>query len=136
MNFDYCEGKIHVIKAGDTLYSISRMHRVPLAMILRANPYVDVYNLQVGDEICVPVPVTAPEPIPQPLPTPERPPEGGMAVLEYLTVEGDDIQKVLNEFQISLEDLLKFNDLMDMKLVPGIRLKIPQTPENNRNCCR
>lgn len=136
MNFDYCEGQIHVIKAGDTLYSISRMHRVPLAMILRANPYVDVYNLQVGDEICIPVPLAAPGPGPLPLPTPEVPPETGIPVLDYLTVEGDDIQKILDEFQISLEDLLKFNDLSDMKLVPGIHLKILQILDNNGNCCR
>lgn len=34
---------------------ISRKYRVPLALILRANPYVDVYNMQIGQEICVPV---------------------------------------------------------------------------------
>ena len=49
-----CNGTKYVIKKGDTLYSISRRYNVPLALILRANPYVDVYNLQIGDEICVP----------------------------------------------------------------------------------
>lgn len=136
MNFDYCEGQIHVIQAGDTLYSISRMHQVPLAMILRANPYVDVYNLQVGDEICIPVPIAAPGPGPIPLPTPEVTPETGIPFFDYLTVDGDDIQKILNEFQISLEDLLKFNDLEDMKLKPGIHLKILKLPGNNENSCR
>lgn len=46
---------VHVIKQGETLYQLSRRYRVPLALILRANPYVDVYNLQVGQEICIPV---------------------------------------------------------------------------------
>lgn len=124
MNFDYCEGQIHVIKAGDTLYSISRMHNVPLAMILRANPYVDVYNLQVGDEICVPIPLPVPGTGPMPLPTPEVVP-GSMAT-SYMVQEGDNIQKILNDFQISLEDLLKFNDLETMYLQPGICLKIQQ----------
>ena len=55
MNYKYCNGITHTIKQGDTLYSISRKHKIPLAMILRANPYVDVYNLKVGDTICVPV---------------------------------------------------------------------------------
>ncbi|SET05373.1 LysM peptidoglycan-binding domain-containing protein [[Clostridium] polysaccharolyticum] len=50
----YCNGTKYVIKKGDTLYSISRRYDVPLAMVLRANPYVDVYNLQIGDEICIP----------------------------------------------------------------------------------
>ena len=55
MNYEFCDGMTHTIKKGDTLYSISRMHDVPIAMIMRANPYVDVYNLQVGDTICIPV---------------------------------------------------------------------------------
>lgn len=50
----YCNGTKYVIKKGDTLYSISRKYDVPLALVLRANPYVDVYNLQIGDEICIP----------------------------------------------------------------------------------
>ena len=50
-----CRGILHIVKKGDTLYKISKMHGVPLSRIMYANPYVDVYNLQVGDEICVPV---------------------------------------------------------------------------------
>lgn len=55
MNYDYCDGMIYTIKKGDTLYNISRSKQVPLSMLLRANPYVDVYNLQVGDTICIPM---------------------------------------------------------------------------------
>ncbi len=55
MNKRYCNGMVHVIKQGETLYQLSRRYRVPLALILRANPYVDVYNLQPGQEICIPV---------------------------------------------------------------------------------
>ena len=55
MNQRFCNGMIHVIRSGDNLYQLSRRYRVPLALILRANPYVDVYNLQIGETICVPV---------------------------------------------------------------------------------
>ena len=55
MNRRYCNGMVHVIKPGDTLYQISRYYRIPMAMLLRANPYLDVYNLQVGQEICIPM---------------------------------------------------------------------------------
>lgn len=50
-----CQGMLHIVAEGDTLYKISRQYGVPLARIMYANPYVDVYNLQAGDEICVPV---------------------------------------------------------------------------------
>lgn len=51
----HCNGIMHTVRSGDTLYSISMEHQVPLELLLRANPYVDVYNLQVGETICVPV---------------------------------------------------------------------------------
>lgn len=49
-----CPGVIHVVKKGDTLYEISRMHHVSVQRIMFANPYVNVYNLQIGDELCIP----------------------------------------------------------------------------------
>ena len=52
MNHEYCNGHMHMIKKGDTLYALSRRYHVPLEVMLRANPYVDVYNLQPGQEIC------------------------------------------------------------------------------------
>ncbi|CCZ42652.1 lysM domain [Clostridium sp. CAG:122] len=55
MNYDTCDGMTYTIKQGDTLYGISRKYDVPLAMILHANPYEDVYRLNVGDTICIPM---------------------------------------------------------------------------------
>lgn len=49
-----CPGFLHIVQKGDTLYLLSRRYRVPLWAILFANPYVNVYNLQIGDEICIP----------------------------------------------------------------------------------
>lgn len=50
-----CTGIIHVVKKGDTLYKIGKMHGVSVSALMYANPYVNIYNLQVGDELCVPV---------------------------------------------------------------------------------
>ena len=50
-----CPGLIHVVIEGDTLYKISQYHHVSVTDILLANPYVNVYNLQIGDELCIPV---------------------------------------------------------------------------------
>ena len=49
--YDNCRGLAYTIKSGDTLYGISKKYNVPLALILRANPYVDIYNLQVGEKL-------------------------------------------------------------------------------------
>ena len=51
MKQTFCNGMVHVIKEGETLYQLSRMYRVPVSLLLRANPYVDVYNLQPGQTV-------------------------------------------------------------------------------------
>lgn len=50
-----CTGLIHVVEKGDTLYRLSREYHVSVSDLMYENPYVNVYNLQVGDELCIPV---------------------------------------------------------------------------------
>lgn len=53
--YNSCGGIVYTIKEGDTLYSISGRFQVPIALILRANPLADIYNLQVGARLCIPM---------------------------------------------------------------------------------
>lgn len=78
MNYEYCDGMTHTIKKGDTLYEISRAHNVPLSLLLRANPYVDVFNLQVGDTLCIPTKKPPERPFPMPGVSPGMRPRDGM----------------------------------------------------------
>ena len=48
------QNRIHVVEPGDTLYLIGKKYGVTVSAIMYANPYVDVYNLQMGDEIYIP----------------------------------------------------------------------------------
>ena len=79
-NYDRCIGFEHVIKKGDTLYKISKQYNVKVSALILANPYVNIYNLQVGDTICIPrirpivVPVVPGRPMPEDRP-PMRPEE-------------------------------------------------------------
>lgn len=45
---------IHVVKAGDTLYMIAKQHNVTLEALMEANKSIDPYNMQIGQEICIP----------------------------------------------------------------------------------
>ncbi len=51
-----CNGIIHRIQQGDTLYRLSQSYKVSVEDIMDANPYIDVYNLPVGGQLCIPVP--------------------------------------------------------------------------------
>lgn len=148
MNFQYCEGTIHVVEEGDTLYKISKMHEVPLALIMRANPYVDVYNLKIGTEICVPLVMERPQnnnsrPITMPvtreesgeqsqqsqirqITMPGLTPDMEESIVSYVVKENDTLQGILEQFEISSEDLLKFNTSNGIQLKPGSILIIPE----------
>lgn len=115
MNYNTCVGRRHIIRSGDTLYKISRMYGVPLALILRANPYVDVYNLQVGDTICIPGAVGQ---IP-------------IGIITYLVKEQDTLNDILDRFQIDLDDLLEYNKNGSIMIKPGTTLQIPANGRND-----
>lgn len=105
---------VYVIKRGDTLYSISRENNVPLALILRANPYADIYNLRVGDELCIPVmnPVT------------------WSNVTSYVTEDGDSLQSIMDKFGLGLDEIMQFNNLDEIMINPGTTMQIPTYEED------
>ena len=49
-----CNGFTHTIEKGDTLYLLGKKYKVRVSALMFANPYLDIYNLQVGDQICIP----------------------------------------------------------------------------------
>lgn len=99
----------YTIQCGDTLYSISRHYNVPINQIMDANPLVNVYDLNAGETICIPVSI----------------PGNFTNFTTYLVKEEDTLGDILDNNDINLADLLEFNDLTDLYLVPGSTLKIP-----------
>jgi spore coat assembly protein SafA len=60
-----CDGRIYTVKPGDTLWEISRKTRVPLDVLIAANPQIKNPDLiRPGDKICIPKydPCPCPEP--------------------------------------------------------------------------
>ena len=100
----------YVIQKGDTLYSISQQYNISVASIMAANPLVNVYNLMVGEVICIPISV---------------PSRDILNYSTYLVVEGDTLGSVLEHYGINLADLMQRNNLNDLYLQPGITLNVP-----------
>ncbi|WP_167954708.1 LysM peptidoglycan-binding domain-containing protein [Anaerosporobacter faecicola] len=127
-NFDNCNGIVHVIKKGDSLYTISKKYNVPLASIMRANPYADVYNLQIGDEICVPVTNmggignigTGNRPV-----TPMIPNDTVMHMITYIIKDAESLKDILDKFDMTLEDFMENNNAAMLLLKPGMTINIP-----------
>lgn len=106
-----CGGVIYVIKDGDTLYGIAKKYQLRVRDILSANPYVDIYNLQREDEICIPVIESKP-------------------VEEfdtYVVKEEDTLLSILGNLGVNFEELAKLNkNISDMKLPIGTVLLLPK----------
>lgn len=118
-----CRGKRYRIKEGDTLYAISRREKIPLEWILRANPYVNVYNLQVGEWICIPGWEHREDGDNYDDDANEMP---ELVLVDYVIGEEETLEDVLKKFHMDLEDLLKYNGLRAITLKKGSILKIPR----------
>lgn len=104
---------LYEIKEGDTLYSISRRYNIDINAIIMANPYINVYNLQIGDMICLPC-------IPQ---------NRFEHFTTYLVEDGDTIGSVIEGNGINPADLLDLNDIFSINLMPGTTISVPTQDE-------
>ena len=129
MNQRFCNGMIHVIKPGDNLYQLSRRYRVPLALILRANPYVDVYNLRPGQEICIPMSRPGrpmPEPEPQEMQKEMEMDEMEECPDESCTYRSDgtkSLGKILEENGLSMTEFFERNDPNQVVIASDVMLE-------------
>lgn len=111
-NFEGCGGFIHVVEVGDTLYKLSRLYKCNLGDIITANPYVNVYNMQVGEEVCIPA----------------DPAE--KKTDEYIVDGGDTFEDIFMHFGISPSELFENNnELYHLTLPTGMKL----TADKNKN---
>lgn len=107
-----CPGEVYVVQEGDTLYGIAQKYNCRVRVLLDYNPFVDVYNLKPGDEICVPD---------------NRPPSGEKEFRPYVVKDGDTIGKILKETGCTFEELAKANAMLYNLTIPqGTILLIPQ----------
>lgn len=50
-----CPGRTYTIRPGDTFFGLARRFGITVRDLMAANPGVDPHNLQVGQQICIPV---------------------------------------------------------------------------------
>lgn len=90
-----CDGILHEIKERDTLYLLSRLYGVPISQLLEKNPNVDVYNLKIGDKLCIP-----------------------MNHMPYIIKPGDSLDWILEHFDIDYKELRDANPQMEPLMMP------------------
>jgi LysM repeat protein len=123
-----CEGFMYTIRAGDTLYMLSRTYRVNLDTLMRANPNLDPYNLRIGMQICIPVSnnTTGSSQAEQTSATDENNEEKHETRKIYKTQKGDTLTRILDRYEITFAALQNSNPDVDFTgNLENISLNIP-----------
>ncbi len=107
-------GTIYTIRPGDSYYSLAKRFNTTVNALQAANPNVNPTNLQIGQEICIPVP-----PVPGPCP-------GGFI---YTVLAGETIYGLARRYGISVDAILAANPGLDPNsLQVARRICIPAPP--------
>lgn len=103
------------VKAGDSIYLIAQQSNTTVAKLLVLNPLVNLYNLQVGQKICLPFLPTLP---------PTAPP--CQSKLFWLVETGDTIYLIAQQSNTTVTRLFELNPHVDPNnLQVGQRICLP-----------
>lgn len=117
-NKNHCSGPVYVVEPGDTLYSIAQKYHTRVRVLLDLNPFVDIYNLQPGDEICIPANQTSEQ----------------MDFRPYVVKQNETIGNILQKLNVSFEELARVNKVLsNFKLRPGTILLVPVQNKKSEN---
>jgi membrane-bound lytic murein transglycosylase D len=112
--------QIYVVKAGDSLWTISRSYKVNHRKLASWNGMAPGDTLKTGQRLVIwtkqrVATITSPLDIQ---------PEGTQSSLHYKVRRGDSLSRIAQRFNVSVSDLRRWNTLSGKYLKPGQRLKL------------
>ena len=121
--------KVHVVAPGQTLYSISKLYDVTVKELLDWNKLKISDKLSVNQKLLV-METLKPE-------TTNQESKGNdeaqvaQEVYSYHTVnQGDTIYKIARSYNVTIEELMSWNDMKDFSISPGEKIKIKKKQVN------
>lgn len=106
-----CPGFIYTVKAGDTLFSLSKQFGVTVKAIQDVNPGIDPRHLAIGQKICIPK---------------KHCPEGTFV---YVVKSGDTLSAIARRYKTTVQEIVKANPGIDPnKLAIGQEICVPKVP--------
>ncbi|HVN55508.1 MAG TPA: LysM peptidoglycan-binding domain-containing protein [Anaerolineaceae bacterium] len=111
---------------GDTCLSIAIHFHISLASLLEKNNLPQACdNLSVGQKILVPQPTVTPSPEPSATAGATEAAKANCEVADYEVAEGDSLSRISRIYNVSMEDIKVFNNLLNDNVLQGSHLQIP-----------
>ncbi len=110
----------HIVKRGENLSAISRQYKITLSEIMKMNNMNFESRLQVGDSIKVPATAKV-----QPKPSVDDKEftvtivQKRFIPIKYVVVKGDNLYQISKRFNVPLDELKTFNNIVDENLKVG-----------------
>ena len=98
----------YVVQKGDSLYKIAKKYNVTVDDLIKTNNLKD--SLIYPDQIIV---------------IPKRVNNGSVFFEEYVIMDGDTIEGIAMKTQTSTDDIVRYNDVSKLMLVPMQKINIP-----------
>lgn len=122
----YGPGKTVIVRPGETIYSLSRAHRVPVSAIIRANSFQQNTSLRIGQRVVIPgarTQANAPAPAYTPIAAPAHQPR---TAGQHVVGSGDTIYSLSRRYRVSPQAIASANNLtLSTQLRVGQRVTIP-----------
>jgi membrane-bound lytic murein transglycosylase D len=112
--------QIYVVKAGDSLWTISRSYKVSHRKLAKWNGMAPGDTLKTGQKLVIWTKQRVAN-LSSPL---DLQPEGTQSSLHYKVRRGDSLSRIAQRFNVSVSDLRRWNTLNGKYLKPGQRLKL------------
>lgn len=110
----------HIVKQGETLYSISRMYATTVSDIVSWNNLGDA-PIKIGQDLLIAEPLRTPEK--DPFQKEEIAPSQG--TIDYHTVAtGETLYQIAKKYKVNINDLRNWNNLADNNIAIGQRLLV------------
>lgn len=118
--------QIYIVQKGDTLYSIAKTFDTTVDDIKSMNNLTS-NSLMIGQQLQVPITQQDNKPPEQEPEIPEIPEEN---YIYYTVLKGDSLWSIAKRYGISVDDLIKLNNLTNIDLKIGDTLKVPNIEIN------
>jgi LysM repeat protein len=117
----------HVVRKGETIYSISRAYNISADELMKANNITDPSTLQAGRRLVIPSSAAAPAVTPAPSANTQT-----QNLSDYRVVRGDTLYSIARANGITLQALLEINRFTNNHVLKiGDVIKIPAQPATN-----